>query len=53
MGDEIKVNKELEEKIKELVEENKVAEAVKLVHEINKCGLRVAKDFVDKLTGKH
>jgi hypothetical protein len=42
----------VDNKVKELVSQNKVPEAVKLVIDHYKCGLRQAKEYVDKLTGR-
>jgi ribosomal protein L7/L12 len=42
----------VDNKVKELVSQNKVPEAVKLVMYHYKCGLRQAKEYVDKLTGR-
>ena len=42
----------LDKKIKELVSQNKVPEAVHLVIKHYKCGLKEAKEYVDKLTGR-
>lgn len=42
----------LDKKIKELVSQNRVPEAIKLVIDHYKCGLRQAKEHVDKLTGR-
>jgi ribosomal protein L7/L12 len=42
----------VDNKIKELVSQNKVPEAVKLVIDHYKCGLKQAKDYVDKLTDR-
>jgi ribosomal protein L7/L12 len=42
----------LDEKVKELVSKNKVPEAIKLVMDHYKFGLKQAKDYVDKLTGR-
>jgi ribosomal protein L7/L12 len=40
----------VDEKVKELVRQNKVPQAVKLVMDHYKFGLKQAKDYVDKLT---
>jgi len=42
----------VDEKVKELVSQNKVPEAVKLVMDHYKCGLKQAKDYIDKLIGR-
>ncbi len=42
----------LDKKIKELVSQNRVPEAIKLVIDHYNCGLRQAKEYVDKLTGR-
>ena len=42
----------VDEKVKELVNQNKVPEAVKMVMDHYRCGLKQAKDYVDKLTGR-
>jgi ribosomal protein L7/L12 len=42
-----KLNKELESKVKELVKQGNVLEAVKLVQQVLKCGLRNSKEIVD------
>lgn len=42
----------VDKKVKELVSQNKVPEAIKLVIDHYKCGLRQAKEYVDKLTGR-
>jgi len=42
----------VDNKVKELVSQNKVPEAVKLVMDHYKCGLKQAKDYIDKLTGR-
>jgi len=45
----IAVNKELAEKVKELVQQGKNVEAVSLVQKVMKCGLRNAKEYVDSI----
>jgi hypothetical protein len=42
----------LDKKVKELVGQNKVPEAIQLVIKHYKWGLRQAKEYVDKLTGR-
>jgi len=42
----------VDEKVKDLVSHNKVPEAVKLVMDHYKCGLKQAKYYIDKLTGR-
>jgi hypothetical protein len=42
----------LDKKVKELVSQNKVPEAIQIVMKHYKCGLRQAKEYVDKLTGR-
>ena len=42
----------VDKKVKELVSQNRVSEAIKLVIDHYKCGLRQAKEYVDKLTGR-
>lgn len=42
----------VDNKVKELVSQHKVPEAVKLVMDHYKCGLKQAKDYTDKLTGR-
>lgn len=42
------LNKELEEKVIELVKQNKVVEAVALVQKVLQLGLKNSKDIVDK-----
>jgi ribosomal protein L7/L12 len=42
----------VDEKIKALVNQNKVPEAVKIVIDHYRCGLKQAKDYVDKLTDR-
>ena len=42
----------VDNKVKELVSQNKVPEAVKPVMDHYKCGLEQAKDYTDKLTGR-
>lgn len=43
-----KINKDLEQRIIELVKANKTIEAVSLVHDELKLGLKESKDLVDK-----
>ena len=43
-----KLPKELEEKIKTLLKENKVVEAISLVQKELQLGLKASKDIVDK-----
>lgn len=43
-----KINKDLEQRIIELVKANKPIEAVSLVHDELKLGLKESKDLVDK-----
>lgn len=43
-----KISAELEKKIIELVKQNKLIEAVALVHNELKLGLRISKEIVDK-----
>lgn len=45
----IEVNKELAEKVKELVQQDRKLEAVSLVQEVLKCGLRNSKEYVDSI----
>lgn len=47
-----KLNKKLEEKVVELVKENKVIEAVALVQKVLQIGLKNSKDIVDKYRQK-
>jgi len=42
----------VDNKVKELISQNKAPEAVKLVMDHYKCGLKQAKDYIDKLTGR-
>jgi len=42
----------VENKVKELVSQNNVLEAVKLVMNRYKCGLKQTRDYIDKLTGR-
>ena len=42
----------VDNKVKELVNQNKVPEAVKMVMDHYRCGLKQSKDYVDKLTGR-
>lgn len=42
----------VDNKVKELISQNKVPEAVKLVMDHYKSGLKQAKDYIDKLTGR-
>ncbi|MEM8527385.1 MAG: hypothetical protein AAGG68_22280 [Bacteroidota bacterium] len=44
----MKITKELEDQIKQLVKQGKVVEAVALVQKEMKPGLRVSKEIVDK-----
>ena len=46
----MKPERTLDKQIKELVDQNRKPEAVLLVIKHYKCGLKQAKDYVDKLT---
>lgn len=43
-----KLDKELEEKVKELIKQNKTIEAVTLVQKSLQLGLKISKEIVDK-----
>ena len=45
----MEITKELEERIKALIKAGKTVEAVKLVQEEMKCGLKNSKEYVDSL----
>ena len=45
-------DKTVDEKVRDLVNQNKLPQAVKLVIDHYKCGLKQAKDYIDKLTGR-
>jgi hypothetical protein len=48
----MKTDNEIDKQVKELVKQNRVPEAIQLVMKHHKYGLRQAKDYVDKLTGR-
>jgi hypothetical protein len=48
----MKTDNELDKQVKELVNKNRVPEALQLVMKHYKYGLKQAKDYVDKLTGR-
>ena len=48
-----KKNKELEEKIKKLITENKIIEAVSLVQKELQLGLKISKEIVDSYRNKN
>lgn len=45
----MEISKKLEEQVKTLIESGKTVEAVKLVQEEMKCGLKNSKNYVDSL----
>lgn len=43
------ISKETENKVRQLLQQNRKVEAVKLVYDTARCGLKEAKDYVDQL----